>query len=261
MTGPNQTSPEQLPRINRQWFDWFAWYSRKYLARHFRAMRLLKTDAERAGPDIPLVAYMNHASWWDPLVGLLIAKEFWPGRNHYGAMDREALESYKFFEKIGFFGVDRGTPRGAVQFLKMAQAITSSPANALWMTPQGRFADARERPAELMAGLPQVLSRLTSGVVQPIAIEYVFWNERLPEVLVHLGTTREIASLSRDRHTCQHELSQLLTIAQDELQVAAMQRNPDLFETLIDGGEGMSSIYGWWRSLRLRWKRKPPVSN
>ncbi len=155
-------------------------------------MRLLKTDAERAGPDVPLVAYMNHASWWDPLVGLLIAKEFWPGRNHYGAMigsprKLQVLREDRFFWRGSWYAA------GAVQFLKMAQAITSSPANALWMTPQGRFADARERPAELMAGLPQVLSRLTSGVVQPIAIEYVFWNERLPEVLVHLGTTREIA--------------------------------------------------------------------
>jgi 1-acyl-sn-glycerol-3-phosphate acyltransferase len=239
-----------LPLFKKPWFEWFAWYSKGYLAKHFRALRLLKTGRPVVDSAEPLIVYMNHASWWDPIVGLLIAKELWPGRTHYGAMDREALQSYKFFENVGFFGVERGSPRGAAQFLKTAKAITGTPATALWMTPQGRFADARERPPELMSGLPQVLTKLEAGTVQPIAIEYTFWDERLPEVLVSLGPTCRVADLPRDREACQHRLSELLVQAQDELQVAAMQRDATLFDSLIEGRQGMSNVYGLWRSFK-----------
>ena len=48
----------------------FGGYSERHLARHFNALRLSK--AQR--PDLaaargkPLIIYLNHPSWWDPLI-------------------------------------------------------------------------------------------------------------------------------------------------------------------------------------------------
>jgi len=63
---------------------------------------------------------MNHASWWDPLVNLLLAREFFPHRQIYGPMDAVALERYALFKRLGMFGVEQNSRRGALHFLRTA---------------------------------------------------------------------------------------------------------------------------------------------
>ena len=53
---------------------------------------------------LPLVLYTNHASWWDPLVGLIVKAEFFPDRTLFTPIDATMLERYKMFAKLGFFG-------------------------------------------------------------------------------------------------------------------------------------------------------------
>ncbi len=45
----------------------------------------------------------------DPLICLRLAAELFPDRTHYGPIDAQALGRYRFFEKLGFFGVEAGT--------------------------------------------------------------------------------------------------------------------------------------------------------
>ena len=47
---------------------------------------------------------------------------------------------------LGVFGVEPKTMRGAREFLRTSRSILARPRTALWITAQGRFADARERP-------------------------------------------------------------------------------------------------------------------
>ena len=94
----------------------------------------------------PPVIYVNHASWWDPLVLLLLTHQLYPGRKFFAPMDAKALERYGFFRRIGCFGVELGSLRGAKQFLGASLAALGLPDGGLCVTPQGRFADVRERP-------------------------------------------------------------------------------------------------------------------
>ncbi|MFM9012942.1 MAG: hypothetical protein ACKORK_04975, partial [Gemmatimonadota bacterium] len=45
---------EDLPAFSRRLFGWFMWYVRKYLARNFHAVRLLRPEA--GGGDVPSIA-------------------------------------------------------------------------------------------------------------------------------------------------------------------------------------------------------------
>lgn len=246
-----------IPVIYRSWLQWFTWYSRRYLRRHFHSLRL-----SRSGPppavDRPLIVYCNHASWWDPLVFLVLKEELFPNRQAFAPIDAEALKRYRFFAKLGFFGVEQGSRRGAAQFLRSSQAILENPHHMLALTPQGRFADVRERPARLQAGLGHLAARLDDALVVPLAVEYVFWEERFPEILVRFGPGIDTGQgQNLDPSAWTRWFEQQLAETQDVLAREAQDRRPADFQVLLRGGAGQGGVYDWWRALKARWTGEP----
>lgn len=245
------TREQPLPRVSPWLLRWFSRYSRGYLARHFHAVRGVIDSVQSLPADRPAVVCMNHPSWWDPLIGLLLAMECFPGRRHYAAMDAEALQGYQFFERLGFFGVERGSGRGAVRFLRLGEQLLSVPESVLWITPHGRYADVRERPPRLLRGLSTLLSRTETAVVLPLALEYGFWSERLPEAFAEFGEPLPgAADGSRTPDEWAELLGERLALTQDRLAQRVMARDVRAFQTLLTGNSGMGNLYGWWRRWR-----------
>ena len=121
------------------------------------------------------------------MLPVLLAEKLMPQRRHYAPMDAVSLKRYGILRRIGVFGVDSGSVRGAANFMRVGLA-TLVKGGVLWVTPQGRFADVRERPLVFKPGLAALASRVPGGcTVLPLAIEYVFWDERMPEALLHLA--------------------------------------------------------------------------
>jgi len=277
------------PRISPLRLRWFTWYSRRYVRRHFHSVRVSLAGLPPHTHGLPLVIYSNHASWWDALACLVLKDEFFADRTAFAPIDAAMLARYKFFRRLGFFGVERGLPaaslpesndapvvsgsltnartakraearapsrtRGAIQFLRTAEAVLQSPENLLALTPQGRFADVRERPIRFEAGLGHLAARVQRAVFLPFAAEYVFWEERLPEILVRFGEPVEI----RPQHHSAFEaeywtmlFEQKLTETQDALAVEAKSRNPADFQIVLLGGAGQGGVYDWWRSFTAK---------
>lgn len=229
---------------------WFTWYSRRYVRRHFHSLRVSRTGRAPTAHDLPLVLYLNHASWWDALVCLVLKEEFFRGRNAFAPIDAAMLARYKFFRRLGFFGVEQRSRRGAVQFLRTAEAILRSPQTLLAITPQGRFADARERPLRFESGLGHLAARAGHALFVPLAAEYVFWEERLPEILIRFGEPVEVQSQPRaalDSEAWTKLFEQKLTETQEALAGEAQGRNPAAFDMVLRGGAGQGGVYDWWR--------------
>ncbi len=109
---------------------------------HFDAVRLSVGGRPGPVPDGALIVVLNHPSWWDPLVALVLT-ELFPDRTHFAPMDADSLRRYQFFERLGMFGVELGTRRGQRDFLRISRFILARERTALWVTAQGRFADPR----------------------------------------------------------------------------------------------------------------------
>jgi len=174
------------PRISQGWLRLFSTYSRFYLSRHFHDLRILKSGLPRV-PEQPTIVYLNHASWWDPLVCLFLAQEFFRHRSSFAPMDAAMLKRYWYFRKLGFFGIEKDRLRGVRSFLGTSRALLASSQNVLWLTPQGRFADPRERPVQFRSGLGALAAHLRNVAFLPLAIEYPFWTDARPEILVSFG--------------------------------------------------------------------------
>jgi len=238
---------------------WFTWYSRRYLRRHFHSLRISRSGVAPKADGVPLVIYSNHASWWDPLVGLVLKAHCYPERNLFAPMDATALQRYGLFRKLGFFPVEQKSPRGAVQFLRSATGVLQSPQSLLAVTPQSRFADVRERPVEFEGGLGLLATRVERAVFVPLAVEYVFWEERLPEILVRFGgpvaVNHKIAAAQPAAEWTKY-LERRMQENQDALAAEVQRRNPASFEMILRGGAGQGGVYDWWRSVVARCRGK-----
>ncbi|MEI8135206.1 MAG: lysophospholipid acyltransferase family protein [bacterium] len=229
-------------------------------------MRILKSGTPIAEitknikQDQSLVIYSNHASWWDPLVCLTLLKRLFPNHSIFAPIEETMLEKYKIFRRLGFFGVEKGTIGGALQFIAASKAILSTPNNLLVITPQGRFADVRERPLHFEGGIGYLASRIPGTIFLPCAVEYTFWEESQPEILVCFGEPVELTQvrsgvdsvLPFDPKICTKILEEKLRDAQDILAAERIKREASHFEVVWSSDGARPAIYDLWRGMRAR---------
>jgi 1-acyl-sn-glycerol-3-phosphate acyltransferase len=245
---------DPLPRRWRWISRAFRWYAVRYVRKHFHAVRLSLSGCIDPNFDGPLILVMNHPSWWDPMIGIVLARLF-REREHFAAMETRAMSRYPMFRRFGFVPMETTGLRGAKEFLAAGEAVLSRPNHAFWVTPQGRFVDARERPLGLKPGIGFLATRSLDAVIVPMAIEYAFWNESAPEALVRIGEPMRIKDHpDRDGRTWTAEIEAAMTRNSDALLAEVVLRNPGRFRTLCKGRTGVGGIYDWWRRLKA-WVR------
>ena len=230
----------------------FAFFTRVFartLRGGFHSLRLSGAlPAELNAPK--LVIYSNHPSWWDGVAYVMIAKLLLPGRAVYTPIDAAMIQRYPFLARIGGFAVDLTRARGAADFLASCREALQRDA-PLIVAAQGRFRDVRERPLDLRPGLAHLVDVDPDLRLVPLALEYTFWDEKRPEMLMRFGpalTARDLLALApRERL---QRLEAGLTRTLDELTAAAIARDPARFVTLMSGAGGVNPLYDLWRRLK-----------
>jgi hypothetical protein len=231
----------------------FAWYVRRLLSKKFYAIRavgntaeVLKTAAAVPGPVMVLV---SHAAWWDPLICTFLGRECVPGRTACAPMDITQLRKFNFFRKLGLFGIDpdsKASMRAMGDYV--AARFASDPLPTLWITPQGRFADVRS-PLRIRPGAAAIAGATPNIHVISLAIEYTFWLDQRPEVMLRLQRVESPARV--DTLGWQRMITSAMSYNQSALAAAVMARDPGAFTTLLGGGTARTNIlYDLWRRLR-----------
>ncbi len=240
-----------LPPVapSRALLRYFDTYLQFFIRRHFHALRLAGGEHWRQAGR-PLIVCLNHPSWWDPLVSILLSRALERDSAHYAPMDEIAFARYGILRRLGLFPVEQGTRRGAVQFMRGAAHILADPGAVLWLTPQGGFTDVRTRPVVFRGGLDALIRSLPQVTVLPLAIEYTFWDERLPEALALLGEPLVFNSANAVHGGAGAQVEAALQQAQDRLALLSAQRDPSLFTSIVAGSAGTSGIYGAWQRIR-----------
>jgi 1-acyl-sn-glycerol-3-phosphate acyltransferase len=246
----NRTASE-LPRISRWQLRLFNRYVGFYLRRHFHRFYLSTARAVTELESWPILVCMNHPSWWDPLFAIRLSQNLFPQRMHYGPIASQALAKYRFFEKLGFFGIAPEARSGASRFLHIGRVVLSNPNGALWVTAQGRFTDVRARPVQLQPGIAHLARSSSRFAVIPLALEYSFWAERTPDCYAYAGTPIYVED-GKQRSTAQWAdiFSTALEHTQDALAEHVISHTTEDFELLISGTAGVGGTYDLWRRLK-----------
>lgn len=226
----------------------FRRYVRRFVRKNFSAVRVAGWQQFTKLPEGPVVCFANHPGWWDPMTAVLMTDLLFPGRNFVAPMDAKALQSYPILERLGFFPVERDTTQGAKEFLMNCRRILKNPMTILWLTPAGKFHDVRQ-PQPFQNGLGHLVNSEFRGTAMPMAIEYTFWSERSPELLVRFGPPIDCAALPTDRAARTGHLESALATTQLLLAEAAMARDPAGFTTFALGRADIGGLYDFWRRL------------
>jgi len=246
------------PTISAPVLAFFRRIVRGYFRRHFHAVRVCGTSRFKDDGG-PLIVYGNHASWWDPMASILLAWKLMPARSHFAPMDAEALARYGILRSVGIFPVEMNSARGAAQFLRTGEAILRG-GGVVWVTPQGRFVDPRVRPLEFKPGLAALASRAAakfgSCTVLPLAMEYTFWDERLPEALLRFGRPVRVPA-GETAAELQMRLLDALDATMEELRDLAVKRDASAFATLLRGAQGTGGFYALGKRIAATVLRRP----
>ena len=254
LTKPSNTAPESLVPQVANWFqNGFHAFLRRFLKRHFHTIAIERSSncAAEIPTDAPIIVYGNHPSWWDPLIAHYLNRSLFPDRQFYAPIDAEALRQYKVFGKLGFYGVELEAASGAANFLRTSSAIMNSGHSAIWLTPEGRFADARDHDATLMPGIAHMCKKTPNCYVIPLALEYVFWEERLPECLALTGSPIRVADHpDRTKQQWSEILELEMRSAQVTLANLAIARDSKPFDNLLSGRRGAGFFYDSFRRVK-----------
>lgn len=244
----NATAEDPLSRYDPRRMAFFHFMFSRFFRKHMRAARVANWGRPGDYGARPLVVFANHPGWWDGVAFMLLSQALFPGRRMYIPMDKAALDRYPFMRRLGVFGVETGTPRGAVAFLRLAREVLTAPDRMLWMNAPGRFSDVRERPVPIAPGMTRLPEFAPDAVFIPLALDYPFWTERKAEMLCAFGAPIEGAALAGlDRDARARVLSDALAATMDRLAGDAIARDATRFETLLRGAEGMGGFFQLWR--------------
>ena len=233
----------------------FRRYVRRFVRKNFNAVRAQGIENLSSLARKPVICFLNHPGWWDPMTGVLMTDLLFSERRFVAPMDAHALRRYPILERLGFFPVERDTTRGAREFLRHSRQLLSASDAILWVTPSGKFHDVRQ-PASFMAGLTHVVHQEFEGWALPMAVEYTFWNERSPELLVRFGKPLSAVDLPSDREARTLWLERSLAETQADLAAASIARDAKLFTTLLTGRAGVGGLYDLWRRLSATVRRE-----
>jgi hypothetical protein len=241
-------------RRNPRVYAFFSRYFTRYFRRHMNALRVARWGEPQVEPGAgPIVLYATHPSCWDAAVFILLSSRHFPDHAGYAPIEAAMLRKYGFFGRIGGYGVDLDSVRGASNFLASSADILTRNDSAIWVAAQGRFTDARQRPLGLRPGIARLAEIAPNALFIPVAIEYAFWEERGAEAFVAYGAAiggEELLGLSRDER--RDHLEERLTAIADRLSADVMSREPQRFTSLLEGRAGVGGVFDLWKRLRAR---------
>lgn len=251
---------DAAPQVTRWLYDGFARYTRRLIRRRFHALRVVEATLPAVESDEALLICANHPGWWDPLTAVAVNESLFAPRQFYAPIDDEALQKYAVLRRLGFFPVRKHDADGPQAFQRTMLSVLQ-PEASVFITPEGQFTDPRS-DVPLKPGMAHLLAALPADfrvAVLPMAIEYIFWNESTPEMLVEFGDRVSIAADAGSDAVAAWDtgLRDALRSTQKSLAEHAMARSPEPFRTLIGGAAGEGGIYDVARRLRswLRGRR------
>lgn len=246
---PAQTSPLII--------RFFARHVRSMFRKRFHSVRMVRATMpalqDACRDDRPLIVVMNHSSWWDPLVPLLLRDEYFGECSPLAPMDRAQLEKFGFFRRLGIFGMDPDDPASLEAMGGyVLEHLRSAARPVFFVTPQGRFADVRT-PIRLRPGVASIAAAAVREGLDPnvvcLGMEYAFWVDQKPELFLRV----EACEGAHDSTTgWQRAITGAMQRNADALAETVMGRDPDAFATILGGASRVHPLYDLL--LRLRGK-------
>ncbi len=173
---------------------------------------------EERDESVPTIMFAPHCNWWDGIVLYNITHRIFHKEIR---LMIEELNRFPLLRRGGAYSVNKKSAQSAMQALKYSVEIIGDLKNVLCIFPQGIIRPPRFRPFEFQTGLAYIAQNAVKkyGKVNliPVAIDYCFFRDNRPEVMVEFGKRIELTDTDTDRKELTHCLENALTSTCDAL--------------------------------------------
>jgi hypothetical protein len=223
---------------------------RSALWSHFARVWLRFDRPIPAPAERPLIFYMNHPSWWDGYLAIVLNRMVLRERvQSFCMMDERELRRYRFFTWLGAFSVDRRDARSAMRSVAyISRLLAERPGRALAIFPQGEISPNDRRPIQMFSGMAHVARRAGGATLWPVALRFEFRGEQRPEACIRAGPTHYLAADS-DARSAAAEAGARLTAACDALRDDVNSGRLDGYQVLLSGRPGPDKLWDAARGL------------
>ncbi len=136
-------------------------------------------------PECKTVYYLNHHSWWDGLIPLIL-NEYRFRQKARAIMEDKQMKTYSLFQKIGAFSINRDDPRSAIRSLRYAVKSFNRDNASLFIYPEGTITPAGSS-MNFEGGLAWLHDKLENVDFVPVAIHMHTIRYDKPELHLHVG--------------------------------------------------------------------------
>lgn len=158
------------------------------------------------------IYYLNHTSWWDGLIPLLLNQKCFKQQAR-AMMEDKQMRKHGFFKRIGAFSVSLKNPRSAIRSLRYAVESMKRQNASLFIYPEGQIGPFSLKKPEFRSGLSWIVSKYSKPDVVPIAIYFTTAKTSKPRLFLQIGSpvdTKDIHDLSNKTNKFEEELQILL---------------------------------------------------
>jgi chlorobactene lauroyltransferase len=198
----------------------------------------------------PLICYLNHPSWWDGYMALVLNRMVLGNRfQGFCMMDERELRRYRFFSWIGAFSVNRQDARSAMRSVAYISRLLAARCDrALAIFPQGQITPNDRRPLLMFPGMAHIAQHAGGATLWPVALRYEFRGEQLPEAFIRAGPAHH-APADIDARALTAEAGLRLTATCDALRDEVTGGQLEGYRVLLRGRLGPDKIFDAARGL------------
>ncbi len=167
--------------------------------------------------NVPTILFAPHCNWWDGIVlynttHRIFHKEI--------RLMVEELNRFPLLRRGGAYSVNKKSPQSAMKALQYSVDVVGDIRNMLCIFPQGIIRPPHYRPIEFQTGLAYIAENAVKryGKVNliPMAIDYAFFRDNRPEVIVEFGKRIEMVKGNELDKLSRKELTHYLERALEE---------------------------------------------
>ena len=167
--------------------------------------------------NVPTILFAPHCNWWDGIVlynttHRIFHKEI--------RLMVEELNRFPLLRRGGAYSVNKKSPQSAMKALQYSVDVVGDIRNMLCIFPQGIIRPPHYRPIEFQTGLSYIAENAVKryGKVNliPMAIDYAFFRDNRPEVIVEFGKRIEMVKGNDLDKLSRKELTHYLERALEE---------------------------------------------
>ena len=242
---PAKTSPFWIAVAN---FFFFNMLQNRFYAFRYTGVENYKNRDDK----YPTILFAPHANWWDGIVLYNISHRIC--KKEIRLMVEE-LNRFPLLRRGGAYSVNKKSAQSAMKALKYSVDLLSDLKNILCIFPQGIIRPPHYRPIEFQTGLAYIAQNAAKkyGKVNliPVAIDFCFFRDNRPEVVVDFGERIEVTNVEADidRKEYTNFLAAKLTETCDKQFMKISQGQVEDYEFLF------KPKLKWYRRIEQRLKR------